>query len=360
MLQKRKKALAVVAGPYRLLQVLWLTLKYKEYDWSVVLLRYGENLSVVENLKKACIESGVFQNVYTAITVGRYSTSIQKIRETLRMCFYYIIGKKKEYCLKLITSYIPDFNYQLLCVASSLSFFEGAVLNFASDIDTLIIQEGVSDYIKAATNHNKITNFASEFLYRMGYINLKSKEYFFAYEKCIKYATLPSKLHYRGFKEIKRMFDSSQTDKETFLELISKVFPISVKEYDAVIFTGPLQLYGKNDGYPEFIRFLEDHFKDKKVLIKRHPQDITVYSCENVVLEDKYSEIPGEILLQHLSDCKIYFFFPSTILIDILENDRFDYQIFHFNIGVDNAYHYNFKKSIDFLEILSDKILELY
>ena len=359
-MQKRKKALAVVAGPYRLLQVLWLTLKYKEYDWSVVLLRYGESLSVVENLKKACLDSGVFQNVYTAITVGRYSTSIQKIRETLRMCFYYIIGKKKEYCLKFITSYIPNFNYQLLCVASSYSFFFCVFLNFAYDIDTLIIQEGASDYMKATTNHNRITNFASEFLYRMGYINLNSKEYFFAYEKCTKYATLPNKLRYRGFKTIERMFDFSQTDKDAFLELISKVFPISVKEYDAVIFTGPLQLYGKNDGYPEVIRFLDDNFKNKRVLVKRHPQDITNYSCKNVVLEDKYSEIPGEILLQHLSNCKIYFFYPSTILIDILGNDRFNYQIFHFNVGTDSSYHYNFKKSIDFLGIFSDKILELY
>lgn len=356
-MQKRKKALAVVAGPYRLLQVLWLTLKYKEYDWSVVLLRYGENLSVVENLKKACLDSGVFQNVYTAITVGRYSTSIQKIRETLKMFFYYLIGKRKTYCLKLITNYISNFDYQLLCVAGSYSFFEGAVLNFSSDIETLIIQEGLPDYIKTTTNYNKITDLASNFLYKMGYINLKANPDFGFYNTCTKYAALPDKLRYKGFKKTEYMFDNSLIDKNTFRTLIQKFFPVEAETYDAVLFTAPLQLYSKND-FSELIQWLEKNYKNKRILIKKHPQDTADYYCENVKIFNKYTEFPGEVLLQCVSKCRLYFLFPSNMLIDIVRNPEVDYYVIHFT-GLDAAYEKNFKRAVEFLEISSQKIIEL-
>ena len=60
----KKKALAVVTGPYTLMQVFWVILFYTNYEWSVVLHRYGESKEQLLSLKEHCVRSGCFQDVY--------------------------------------------------------------------------------------------------------------------------------------------------------------------------------------------------------------------------------------------------------------------------------------------------------
>lgn len=358
---KEKKALAIVAGPYRLLQTLWFTELYKDYEWSVVLLRYGEDLEILKKMEKDCKRSGRFKKIYTVVTVSRFSSFFEKIKEITEMIFFYFIGRKKYFCKCLIEKNIGSFDYDLLCLASSYSIFEGAILNFAKEIPTIIMQEGMADYIEPSVEYNKIYTIAGKLLQKMEYVNFLCQKSYNPYKYCIKYATIPSKILDVNFKEIRQLFDSTYVNKEIFSNILKKTYDIKtdIKKYDLILFSSVTQSKVPNEDIKNLRKWLNLHCKNKKILIKKHPQDTCNYTWEELDIEINFTNIPGEVLLQLLDTKQILFAFPSSILLEVVGSGRFLYDVIFYKNSMRKEYYDNFKDCVDFLNISQKHILDI-
>ncbi len=358
---KEKKALAIVAGPYRLLQTLWFTELYKEYKWSVVLLRYGEDLEILKSMKEDCKRVGRFENIYTVVTVSRFSSLFEKGKEILEMLFFYLIGQKKIFCKQLIEKNIGTFDYDLLCLASSYSIFEGAVLNFAKDIPTIIMQEGMADYIEPTVEYNKIYEIAGKLLQKMEYVNFLCQKSYNPYKYCVKYATIPSKILDTNFKEIRQLFDAKYVDRDIFSDIIKKTYNIKteINKFDLIIFSSVTQSKVPGEDIEKLRQWLNLHYKGKKILIKKHPQDICNYDWKELDIEIKFTNIPGEVLLQLLNTNHILFAFPSSILLEVVSRDYFFYDVIFYKNNMRKEYQDNFKDCVEFLQIPKNHILDI-
>lgn len=358
-----EKALAVVAGPYRLMQVLWFTLLYPEYSWSVVLLRYGENLDDLAEMENICKRSGKFSAIYTAVTATRFSSMFEMIKVFLQMIFFFFIGQRKKYCRRLVETYLGQFDYSLLCLACSYSLFEGAVLNFSDEIPTIMMQEGLGDYIcHEKSEFGLFMRLGGKLLFKMKYVNFLGLKGFAYNKNCIKYATNPERLAEKDFLEIRKLFAGNETLEKDFQNLLGEVYQVEELDYDVMVFSSITQSISKDDDIERLRAWLYNHYKDKRILIKKHPQDAFLYQWDELNLTCKYTNVPGEVIVKLAPNVKFIFAFPSTLLLSMLFDrgeKEYDFLLVKYVSGMQERYNESFEKTVRVLENVGDRYIEL-
>lgn len=358
---KPRKALAVIAGSYRLMQAIWFALAYPEYEWSVVLLRYGENTDNIKEMERHCLRFGCFKNVFIVITTSRFSGLLDKVIDFSKMFFSYILGNRKKYCRQYIESYIGTFDYDLLCLASSYSLFEGAVLNFSDEIQTIMMQEGMDDYVESYIKSDIFTKIAGQLLYRMKYVNFLGLRHYPHNENCEKYATSPDKIIETNYLKKSLLFDENKVHLEKYENLLKKVYDVYDDfDYDVVVFTCAESFSRKrNEDKNKLRTYLCDNFKDKKILIKKHPQDIYEYDWVGLNIQCKYLAVPGEVIIKLASKAKFIFEFPTTILLSVVYDGKYDYVLIHYCMEMIDSYEHDFKDGVDFFQLSESNIVKV-
>lgn len=356
---KSLKALAVVAGNWRFYQALYFTYIFPEYQWDIVILRYGEDLSIVNKIEEYSRMSQRFCNIYTAITPSRYSNFKTLIVEAIKMCGYYLVGKRKTYCRKNIEKYIGSFKYDLLCMACAQAVFEGAVINFSDEIPTIMMEEGMAEYIETVFLGSYLKKFAFGILKKMQYINLIADNDFLLYKNCVKFVRFPQKIKKNYFKQVKQLFDfPNNRVSEEFMNKINQIYQLGDEEYHLIIYTSSLWQYDMEGFYPKLERYIEENYEKQSILLKRHPRDIYPYQLENILVTESYCTVPGEIVIRRWQNAVHLFTFPSTILLEAFSM-KTTCKIIYFKDCKNKSYQQNFWNLVKQFDFTEEQILYL-
>lgn len=171
-MKEKKKALAVVAGPYRFYQVLWLYTQFQEYEWSILILPYGEGDKNVSQIHAHCGQLGIFKNIYHSNMTGQNSSLIEQMSAILKMFCYYIIGRKKKLMKKILSEQTKGFEFDAAFVGCEYSIIEGAIIGLADEKEVYIFEEGLGDYVpKKKYPRFNFIEIASYFVCKMGYFS---------------------------------------------------------------------------------------------------------------------------------------------------------------------------------------------
>lgn len=324
-MKQSKKALAVVAGPYRFYQVLWLYTQFPELEWSILLLPYGKGDRVIKDLHEKSERAGIFKRIYHSDMIGQDSGVMKQIVMFLKMLGYFMIGKRKHLMKQIIRSQTEGNEYDVYFVGCEYSIIEGAMIGLADEKEVYIFEEGLSDYTPRkkypSLNWKEIISFCFT---KMGYF---SPYYTFEVEKigkCIKYASLPSLLGLRNYKEIRQLINRSNVVFERLLNIVYGITTDLLAEYDAILFTTVFEGEIKNsEQYLKGIHhWLLENYQNKKILIKKHPRDQQKYMWEDLECHICDLNIPAEVLLGILKDQDVLMMEISTAVIQIMKRSN--------------------------------------
>lgn len=330
-MKEKKKALAVVAGPYRFYQVLWLYTEFKEYEWSILLLPYGKGDKVRNELYKKCDKLGIFENIYYSNMVGQDSILKKKIFIFLKMFFYFILGKKGTLIKNIVLSQTEGKDYQVYFVGCEYSIIEGAIIGLADKKDVYIFEEGMSDYIlRKEYPAIKFQEIISYIVTKMGYFSPYQLFELDNVKLCTKYSSMPSLLGNRRYKKVKQLFEHNE---EEYRQLLSCVYNIGKKDvdnYGIIFFTNLIngEVEDKDYFVERIHEWLLKEYGDQKILVKRHPRDNTEYNWEGLNCNFIDDNIPAEVLTQFITNQEIVMMKTSTILISLLKRTTNIYMLF--------------------------------
>ena len=325
MMEEKKKALAVVAGPYRFCQILWLYALHPEYRWSILLLPYGKGNDAAQKLEAACRKLGIFEHIFRPQVVGEHSPFGQKLALAAKMCLFYVTGRKKVFMRRMLEKMTDGEKFSAAFVGCEYSILEGAIIGLADEMEVSIFEEGLPDYCErrgwSGFNMETLTGFLFS---RMGYFNpgchfeLKNTRF------CVKYSSRPDMLKYRKYRRILPLFAGDDKAKQIYRTLMEQTYPvgrISLEEYSVILLTSPMEDFVE-DGTPYYDLlhgWIRERYGNKKILIKKHPRDKYSYHWDDLQCGFLNPDVPAEVFLSLIDQQKVILMYASTILISLLQ-----------------------------------------
>lgn len=358
----QEKVLAVVAGPYRFYQVLWLYTQYPEYEWSILLLPYGQGKEYINKLHDICDKLGIFQHIYHSEMTGENSFLLEQLHLFIKMAFFYFTGRKKKLMKEILMKQTGGNDFDVAFVGCEYSIIEGAIIGLADEKKVYIFEEGLGDYCPRKKFPSlKWSEIISYVVSRMGFFNPYGYFRLKNTALCIKYTSLPDLLKYKNYKEIRTIFDIKET-KQEFEQLINRAYPIgeiSLDNYDVILFTTPMNGYVKNDDeYIESLhRLMSKRYSGKKILIKKHPRDKGNYEWNDLEYDFLDAEVPAELYGKFIGNQEIILMSASTSLISLIQKEK-NIFIVHF-VDVHGNYEKNLLSILNMLKFKEENIIHL-
>lgn len=357
-----KKALAIVAGPYRFYQMLWLYTRFPELEWSILLLPYGKGDKIVKDLYAKSESLGIFHRIYVSKMVGQDSGVLEQFGIVAKMCLYYLCGRKKTLMRKLVLSQTDKDEFDVFFIGCEYSVIEGAVIGLADEKEVYIFEEGLGDYLQRKKRPSfSVKEIASYLVSKMGYF---SPYTLFELEKlslCVKYASLPDLLMKRNYKEVRPLFAETGENEGQYKELLDRIYTVPkklIEENDVIFLTAPWDWnLEKKDHYLEKIhQWLTLNYRDKRIMIKKHPRDQEQYEWSDLTRSFLPENIPAEILVEYLQDKIVVMMNVSTTILSLLAKTE-AITVFQFD-DIHGEYERNLLGKIELLHI-EDKIVHI-
>lgn len=321
----RKQALAVVAGPYRFYQTLWLYTQFPEYEWSILLLPYGNGDKVEMDIHSKCDKLGIFKKIYHASMVGQNSNTCDQVIIMFKMFIYYILGKRKVFMKKILLSQTEGKDFDAYFIGCEYSIIEGAIIGLADEKEVYIFEEGLGDYLPRKKYPSlSLKEIACYIVSRMGYFSPYTYFELSNSAFCTKYASLPKSLSDRNYKCINKLFDGSDISRKEYQNMLDVIYPFSknlIAECDVILFTSPWDWDAsqKNEYLDKIYVWMAENYKDKRICIKRHPRDVEKYMWNDLSCSFLDESIPAEIIIESINKSKeIVMMGTSTILLSAL------------------------------------------
>ncbi len=354
---QKKRALCEITNPYRMLQVIWLSMEYPEYEWDVVVRYVDGNVETVNELADYCKKSGCFRKVFEVYSSGIDGKLSTKIKLFFKVFIYLITFRKKEFFRKTISGLTDGDSYQLYCAENSLSFLGASMMNFAAEKTVFVLEDGMCDYSGYEKYPFGISYIVGLVLFKLGIVNFISGSYFSPNELCIKYAVNPDLVWEKNFKEIRKLFVPNDSLVK-FQKVVSSLFEITTIDYDVVVFTDVSKGMSSYDDTKLFLNWLEEKFFDKKILIKPHPRDVFDYKKINADFDVGYKTVPGEVFLNLIPDANFVFMGISTLVMHLDEDMKA--MVTHFSsIEMNREYENTFKSAVPFCNDKNVEIIDL-
>ncbi len=357
-MDSHKRALAEITSPYRLLQVFWIAVQYPDYEWDIVLRYIDGKMETLERMKRECISSGLFTNVFFATETNKELNGWDKIKKALSLIFTCITGRRKKVFKRDIEKVVGEFNYDLVLVEPSFALFSCEIMYFGKDIDVRILEDGAWDYTFNNFEYDRFTMLVGRIFYYLGIYNFAGFKFFKLNKYCIKYATDPDNVIERNFKEIRPLFcENEYSDK--YNHLLEKVYTIKHIDCDAVLFTNGIVENNDELYKQKALEWVEQNYKGKKILIKLHPLDNFQYESNEITCSIHYKTVPGEVLLSVFKDKPLIFMFPSTLIL-YLNKDKVDYKVLDYSDDyISSGFRSAFDRIIEALHVSSEQIVKI-
>ena len=373
-----KKGLAVIYDPHNVYQFLWYYCTYgKDIEWSALCL---PNSYKGEYLSEPCKKLGVFKTIFRDTQQFDSMSLKKRLLIFLKMFFYALVGKQKKFSRNFINKFIGNYDFDTAVVLTDVGLVSGLFLTLAPEKEIIILEDGMGDY-EAREWKNIFKSFSRFYdvqgfiLSLLGYSNIGHYFPLKTTKNCIKFCSHPDKMLYRKYKDIKLLFDFTDTYINLFKQLLSKIY-IGIEEYfsdkkDLILFTTPLNdLTPNKEKYNKKVEhYINNYYKGRSILIKKHPRDISIYSFDkSITVTEIDNAIPAEVLLPFLKDMEIIFYGHSSTNL-YLVSFGYNPSFFYFN-GLDEESKAgnslckyrskkDFKERLKFFELEKSKVIEL-
>ena len=354
------KGLAIIYDPHNLYQFLWYYCnKGKIKEWDALCLPNGYK---GEYMHTFCEESGVFSKIYKYDTDFSNMSGMKKIKVILSMFGHFIIGKHKEFCKKLMNSYVVLNDYDEIVVIADVGVVSGACVALGEEKEIVILEDGINDYSNrprwiSKEKMKSVYNWQGFFLAKMGYCS-PGWFWFEPDRYCIKYSSQPEKMKYRNYKEIRQLYTQEGTDEKLFDHIVKKIYPaiqkIDFEKTEAVLFTRSLDDFVVDD--KKYIERIENYIQRsyKNILLKKHPREQCVYQFENgIKCLEVDNSVPAEVLLPYLKGKDIILITTSAIMLYMKA-----YQLTCNLILLDGMYEENMKSGTKYRLLCDEEVIE--
>lgn len=370
----KKKAIVLLYSPRELAEFTWFYCKYgRDYEWTAVCAPYGNAIDYVANV---CKDSKLFVEVLEDKRCFDSMPFVEKIILFLKMCFYFLIGKRRRFCKRIIEECLGNRKYDLVVIPCDFGILPGAFLACSNECETIIMEDGAADY-KTRYRWVQLKDIKSVYdvigcmLARMGYANPSIVYTMEDTKNCIKYSTEPERMMYRDYKEIRKMPRVDYIKDEEYNNIINRAYSLKDENYigEILLLTSPVRVYvGDNLEYVEKIQdFVNSNYKGKTILMKRHPRDDAKYKfLDEIKVIELDQNLPFEIIANRINVNTIYSVFASSTILSLRDKIE-DIKVFYFNCiekqsdNKNTQYNYkkNFEDSIEVCHIDRDDIIIL-
>ena len=248
----------------------------------------------------------------------------------MKMFLFALAGKQKSFSRRFINKFIDDSDFDTAVVLTDVGLVSGLFLTLAPEKEIIILEDGMGDYEarkwkNILKNFSRFYDFQGFLLSLLGYSNIGHYYPLRTTKNCIKFCSHPDKMTYKEYKEMKMLFDFSNTDMNDFKRLL-KVMYSDIENYfsekkDIILFTTPMNDYTTNkEKYNKKIEnYINTHYKEKSLIIKKHPRDVSEYSFDSsITVSEIDKSIPAEVVLPFLIDMDIIFCGHSSINLYII------------------------------------------
>ena len=315
-----KKGLVIVHDPHNLFQFVWYYCnRGKNQVWDALCLPNGNK---GEYMHLYCERADIFENIIKDDTYYSDLSLLNKFSTFFKMFIYFVFGNRTNMCKNLLSRLIDLDEYSTIVVISDTGIITGACVALGKEKEIIILEDGINDYGNrpkwlSRGQYFSLYSWQGLLLSKMGYSSpgwFRLKSDF----DCVKYCSQPKKMQYKGYKEIRRLYDMNNTDYGLFDSIIKKMYPeitkIDFNLIDAVLFTHPTKDYVKEtEKYNKKIEsYISSNFKS--VLIKKHPRDTENYTFRGVKIQELDSTIPAEAMLPYLNKSTSVIFSSITAI----------------------------------------------
>ena len=281
---------------------------------------------------------------WNSFSILEFISSVDDYKDYYCMIDSYYNKNGKERISKLLGKFI------------SLGYFKGIILEeqiLHKDLDTIAMMSYINDY-----NYNILNNltYKNLILVEEGLHDYVTKEIDSKYLKIIK----SSKLFINNKKDVlnKELFGEVHEIgyKDSILDNFMEILDFdkqSLQNVDLILLTSPMDKdYSFKDYLPKVIKYLEENYENKTILIKRHPRDYSLYNSNKFksIYVDAY--IPGQLINLYYN-CEKLYTHPSTVILS--EKDTSKSKILKFmevnNLGYIESFNYKKMKECKIIEI---------
>lgn len=357
-----KDRLVLIRGPYNLLQVLWLYSTMPDGNWYAIVQQY-DNVKRDYKTKELCEKSGIFKKVIFEKSSFEEKMNIGSILEIIVMILLKILKKQDVYFKKKRVSQFGVEKFDTVIVQSDFSILAYSFIS--SQIhEKVILEDGMADYVKRDYNFSgKKIGLKEKMVSKLGYGNPSIYYPLEQTKTCLKYCSMPEKMQYSNFLELKQLFQLERCDVNLYKQLIERTFSMAdispVSKPEVIVFTSPLaEDYGaREEIYEQLHQWLKNVYTSNLILIKKHPRDSFRYKWDDLNIIVDSSTIPSEVLISYWEKRKLLLMFTSTLLLTIIPN-QCNYDVIKFNNISSQEYHYNFEdncKKFDIRNVVTIK-----
>ena len=308
-----KKGLNIVYDPHNLYQFIWYYCHGgNDLEWDALCL---PNDRKGEYMHSYCEASGIFKNVIKDDKNFNTLPTKEKLKVFLGMLGHLIIGKRRQYCKKMLNQYVNIDDYDRIVVLTGVGIVSGACIALSKEKDIVILEDGVGDYSERKKwikpkNLKSVYHWQGFILSHMGYSC--PGWYYFAPEKyCLKFSSRPDKMPANIYREIRQLYEEEGTDQELLKTLIERTYPqiaeIDFSKYQTIFLTLPLVDCVHNTApYQERLqKFFAERYTS--IILKKHPRDLMEYDFgEKAEVFEIPSSIPAEAIMTYIKDMDIY------------------------------------------------------
>jgi hypothetical protein len=342
-----KKGLAVLYSQKNLADfICYYTTTKDEYEWDVCVEPYADKIVLTDYCRKA----GVFSKIFT----DEKNYWKHTIPYLIQLFFIYVFGRRKTYSKKLIENVVGKDDYDVVLICVNNHMLEGALLNLADERKTVILEDGMLDYLERYKRLPKkcgdvLHRIMWQFLAKSMSMSATGNEWIENTKYCDKYVQYPEKMKYTKFKSINRMSELLNSNKELYDKLITKTFDIDeqIRNSDIVLFTTPLAAFVDNpsEEIKKTIEYIACKYPDSSILLKKHPRDKEIYDFpQNMRVNEIDSSVPAELVTGCFEAKKYIFMYTTTTLLQFQDNlDKVEV-FFYKNLDVPQA-KYPYKKN---------------
>lgn len=319
---KKKRGLAVFYDPHNVYQFLWYyATTGKDIEWDALCL---PNSFQGEYISEWSEKLGIFKNIYRHVELYEGWGLKQQLARFLKMSAYALVGQQTSYAKKTITEMVGHTDYDTMVVLTDMGFISGMFLLLGKEKEVIVLEDGTADYVARSykTIFSKLNNahaWKGLLLTAMGYNCFGGTYPLRTTKDCIKYCSHPDKMLYRDYREMRTLYDFSNTDTELFNSLMERLFPhlaeFFKEEREAVLFTTPVDDY-LPEGYEKYCHRVEDYVnaKYKRIILKKHPRDNFIYQfADDVDVVEIDKSIPAEAMLRFVHPMDLLFMGPSSV-----------------------------------------------
>ena len=358
----KKQALAIITGPYQLLQIIWYASEHPEYAYDVLIKTAHMNEAVKQGIRQNCVNAGLFRSVLIARGVNKDSGALRQGLLFLKMLGCWVTGQRSRLTRRMIRDEIGDRAYDLVLVDSENSLLGGAFIDHSDrEYKVVILQEGMSDVLprldRPKPGPKDWLNFA---LARMGYCN---PGLFYKLDKvrhCTKLSSFADRLLYKPFAAIEDIFVGQGSAR--YQQAIQKAWPAMDWDLfnvsDTIVITSLMEILGGGEAeYAAMMAWLKQNSRGT-LLFKRHPRDVYPYEWKDLDVRFIDTGVPAELILSRVTNQTLVFSFISTCILDIMDRGV-DYKVIRFDSIKGEYYNRIFSQLQDQLGLPEERIVHL-